>query len=319
MLAVALVLFAQAATPSSWGGWTSGRPPECGDATGGRGANIWERAKTPVLKRYCDLVAGASSKLAGSGAMAQAALDTSRQAEQLLPGHAAPRVLEGRALAALGKLDEARAAMIEARKREAAAFDDPTALLAWARVSARTGHAEEASEAYRTLLPRASALGGGDRGNACVEAGLVESVVRGKDGIDEATAALREAVRETRDDSLAVAVLGLALALDRRGDPDEARALLSEHAHGDPRTLFAQHDAKDLLAVAPGEEAALVAIGIEATDASAARDAWDHYISSAPNGSWAAHARAHLAALGPGRKPGSPANRAAGAPPGGRR
>jgi tetratricopeptide (TPR) repeat protein len=320
MLAVALVVFAQAAGPSSWGGWTSGRPPECGDSTGGRGANIWERAKTPALKRYCDLVAGASSKLAGSGAMAQAALETSRQAEQLLPGHAAPRVLEGRALAALGKLDEARAALTDARTREAAAFDDPTALLAWARVSARTGHIEEASEAYRTLLPRASALAGGDRGNACIEAGLVESVVRGKDGIDEATAALREAVRETRDDALGVAVLGLALALDRRGDPDEARALLAEHAHGDPRTLFAQRDAKDLLAVAPGEEAALVAIGTESTDASVAREAWSRYISASPNGSWAAHAGTHLAALGPGRKPAQPANRAAaGAPPGGRR
>jgi tetratricopeptide (TPR) repeat protein len=304
LFAVSLVLLAQAAGPG-WAGWTSGRPPECGEASGGKGANVWERAKTPALRRYCDLVAGASSKLAGSGAMAQAALETSRQAEALLPGHAAPRVLEGRALAVLGKLDEARVAMVDARARDAAAFDEPTALLAWARVSARTGHPEEASEAYRTLLPRASALQAADRGSACVEAGLVESVVRGKDGIDEATAALREAVRETRDDALAVAVLGLALALDRRGDPDEARALLSERAHGDPRTVFSQRDAKDLLAVAPAEEPALVAVGLEASDPGGARDAWDRYLASSPDGPWAAHARAHVAALAQRNKAGA--------------
>ncbi len=296
MLALALVVLAQAAAPASWAGWTSGRPPECGDPSG-RGANVWERAKTPELKRYCDLVAGASSKLAGSAAMAQAALDTSRQAEHLLPGHAAPQILEGRALAVMGKLDEARTAIQEARSRDAAALDDPAALLAWARVSARTGHADEASEAYRTLLPRASALTSLDRGAACVEGGILESVVRGKDGIDEATAALREALRETHDDPLGVAVLGLALALDRRGDQDEARVLLAERAHGDPRTLLSQRDAKELLSVAPGEENALVAIGLESTDASAAREAWQKYLGAASNGPWATHARAHLASL----------------------
>jgi tetratricopeptide (TPR) repeat protein len=299
MLAVALVVLAQAAGPTSWAGWTSGRPSECGNAKG-RGTNVWDRAKTPELRHYCDLVAGASSKLAGSGAMAQAALDTSRQAERALPGHAAPRLLEGRALAALGKLDEARVAMLDARSRDSAALDDPTALLAWARVSARTGHADEASEAYRTLLPRASALASPDRGAAFVEGGILESVVRGKDGIDEATAALREALRETHDDPLGVAVLGLALALDRRGDRDEARALLAERSHGDPRSLLAQRDAKELLSVAPLEEGALVAIGLEPTDAAGAHDAWEKYLAAAPSGVWVAHARAHLAALAPG-------------------
>ena len=271
-----------------------GRPPECGGTSGSKGANVWERAKTPALKRYCDLVAGASSKLAGSAAMAQTALETARRAEQLLAGHAAPKILEGRALAALGKLDDARTAMLEARSRDKAALDDPTALLAWARVSAQTGHADEASEAYRTLLPRASALGS-DGGIACVEGGMLESVVRGKDGIDEATAALREGVQATTDDALGVAVLALALALDRRGDKDEARALLAERAHGDPRALLAQHDAKELLRVAPGEEAALVGMGLESTDPVGAREAWERY--AAATGPWAEHARGHVTAL----------------------
>jgi hypothetical protein len=230
--------------------------------------------------------------------MAQAALDTSREAERTLPGRAAPRVLEGRALAVMGKVGEARTAMLDARARDASALDDPTALLAWARVSARTGHPDEASEAYRTLLPRAAALAPFDRGVALVEAGILEGAVRGEHGIDEATSALREALHETRDDSLAVAVLGLALALDRRGDPDEARALLAEREHGDPRSQLAQPDAKGILGVAPLEESALVALGLEATDAAGARDAWEKYIASAPGGPWAAHARSHLAAMG---------------------
>ncbi|MDP9000911.1 MAG: hypothetical protein M3O46_12450, partial [Myxococcota bacterium] len=51
------------------GAWSSNRPPECDDR-GGRTANVWERAKSPELRRYCDLVASASSKLAGMAAMA---------------------------------------------------------------------------------------------------------------------------------------------------------------------------------------------------------------------------------------------------------
>jgi tetratricopeptide (TPR) repeat protein len=231
--------------------------------------------------------------------MAQAALETARQADKLLPGHAAPRILEGRALSAMGKLDDARTALQDAKSRDAAALDDPTALLAWARVSARTGHPDEAVQAYRTLLPRASALGSTERSQACIEGGILESVVRGKDGIDEATAALREAVHEARDDALAVAVLGLALALDRRGDQDEARALLAGHAHSDARSLFAQQDTKQLLTVAPAEESALLAIGLESTDAAGAREAWEKYLAAAPAGAWAAHAKAHLASLAP--------------------
>jgi hypothetical protein len=212
----------------------------------------------------------------------------------------------------MGKDAEARTAMLEARARDASALDDPTALLAWARVSARTGHPEEASDAYRTLLPRASALAPSDRGVAFVEAGILEAAVRGEHGIDEATSALREALHETRDDALVVAVLGLALALDRRGDPDEARALLAEREHGDPRSQLAQRDAKDILGVAPLEESALIAVGLEASDPVGARDAWEKYIAATPSGPWAAHTRSHLAAVAPPARQHGPRSAAGG-------
>ena len=282
-IALALVL-AQAAA------WTTGRPPECGDP-GGRAANVWERAKSPELRRYCDLVASASSKLAGTTAMAEAARDAAREADGVLPGHAAPRVLEGRALAALGKLDEGLKAL-----RDAAAFDDPLALLAWARVLARTAHPDAAAEAYRALLPRVSAISAAERASASVEAGLV-AMERGVPGLDEAVAALREGLREAQDETQAVAVEALVLALDRRGDLDESRALLAEHTHGDPRIALASVRAKELLAVAPVEVNAMAALALEPTDGAGARDAWDRYLAASPNGPWVAHARAHLASL----------------------
>jgi tetratricopeptide (TPR) repeat protein len=285
----ALVVLAQAVA------WTTGRPPECGDP-GGRGANVWERAKSPELRRYCDLVASASSKLAGTTAMAEAALASAREADTVLPGHAAPRVLEGRALAALGKLDEAFKTLTEARTRDAAAFDDPLALLAWARVLARTGHADGAAEAYRALLPRASAIAQSERASASVEAGLV-AMARGATGLDEAVAALREGLREAQDETQGVAAESLALALDRRGDVVAARALVAEPGRGDPRTVLVTARAKELLAVAPVETNALAALALEPSDAAGARDAWDRYLAVSPTGPWAAHARAHLASL----------------------
>jgi len=301
-LAVAQVAFAQAAG----GGWSSGRPPECA-FEGGSAANVWERAKSPDLRRYCDLVASAASKLAGTAAMAQAALAAALEADGVLPGQAAPLVLEGRALAALGQVDAALAALQSGRSRDSAALDDPLALHAWGRVLARTGHFSEALGAYRALLPRTAALSSSERAACAIEAGLVAMTV-GPEGIDDAVAALREALREAQDDAATVAVSALAVALDRRGDVSEARALLSDHVRGDPRATFEGARARDLLVVAPNEENALVAFVLEGADAAGARDAWTRYlagagavaVAGAGAKSWDAHARAHLAALGAG-------------------
>src|SRR5579859_748665 len=279
--AASLLILAQA---SAWG---SGRPPECGEP-GRHAANAWERAKSPELRRYCDLVASASPKLAGTTAMAEAALQSARQADTVLPGHAAPRVLEGRALAALGKLDQAAAAMREGKARDPAALEEPLALLAWARVLARTGDAAGAAEAYRALLPRASALSAAERSSASIEAGFV-AMARGAAGLDEAVAAFREGVREAQDEARVVAEDALALALDRRGDTDESRTLLADRSRGDPRAAVGSPRGKELLAVAPPEGHAVVALGLEATDAAGARDGWEKYLAASPSGPWASH------------------------------
>jgi tetratricopeptide (TPR) repeat protein len=300
-LADAGVAFAQLAG----GGWSSGRPAEC-SPEGGSAANVWERAKSPDLRKYCDLIASAASKLAGTAAMAQAALVAAREADGVLTGRAAPRVLEGRALAALGKVDDALAAMQSGRALEPSALDDPLALHAWARLLARTGHSSEALAAYRSLLPRTTALSSTERAACAVESGLVAMAV-GPDAIDDAVAALREALHEAQDDAASVAVYALTLALDRRGDASEARALLSDRLRGDPRVAFESARGKELLAVAPNEAPAIVAFALEATDAAGARDAWTQYLtgarvaepgrSDAGTSPWEIHARAHLAAL----------------------
>jgi tetratricopeptide (TPR) repeat protein len=302
LLAPIVLVLAQTA---SGGAWSTGRPAECdlrggsGTASGGSG-NVWERAKSPELRRYCDLVASAASKLAGTTSMTEQALSSADEAERVLPGHAAPRVLAGRAYEALGRLDAAIAALSEAKARDAGALDDPRAMLAWARALARTGSADRAAEAYRALLPRAAALPASDRSSAAIEAGLV-AMSRGPAGLDEAAAALRDGVREAQDEPRAVAVLALALVLERRGDAEESRALLAERAHGDPRKLLFTKRAQEIVSVAHAETSAIVALALEPTEAAGARDAWQEYLAAAPQGPWAASAKAHLAALGTGK------------------
>jgi tetratricopeptide (TPR) repeat protein len=301
-IALALAPVTLADVGAKAGAWVSGRPPECAADAGRSAYNVWERAKSPELRRYCDLIAGAASKLAGTSAMAQAALDLAREADALVPDHAAPMILEGRALAALGQSGPALAALRAGKARDGGALDDPPALLAWARALARGGDAREAIDAYRALLPRTGTLSGADRTSAAVEAGLV-AMASGAAGLDDAIAALREAARQTQDDTQTVAVLGLILALDRRGEGDEARALLADRTRGDPRNALAAGRAKELVTFAPAEAFAMIALALEASDASGARDAWGQYLEAVPAGPWAPHARAHLAALGGKRAP----------------
>lgn len=290
MLSLALVLFAQL---GSTGAWSSARPPECLAIEGGRGSNIWERAKAPELHHYCDLLANGAAKLAGTAARRDEVVEIAQRAEKLVPGHAAPSVLRGRAFMRMGKFAEALAALKEAKERDLRALDNPYALHAWARALLRVGQVAEASKAYRALLPRASSLTLADRSAATLEAGLL-AMDRGASGLDEAVPIFRQAARDSQDVAQVVSLLCLALALDRGGDGDEARALLAERAHGDMRPLLAGAQVKELFApdFLP-ETNALGALALEASDANAARESWRKYIAARPSGPWLAHARAH--------------------------
>jgi tetratricopeptide (TPR) repeat protein len=290
-----ILIFAQAGSGLAGMSGTSGtRPLEC-DVVDGERANVWERAKSPALRHYCELLASGASKVVNGSSMANDALALAQEAEKVLPGRAAPMILEGRAAASLGKYSDAFTALMEAKKRDEHALDDPQALLALGRAAARTSHADEARRAYQILLPRASALSPSERGVAYDEAGMI-AMSAGPSGLDEAIATFRQAERDAQDLAQTVAVLGLALALDRSGQHAEAKAVLDERIHGDPRPLLKNAVAAGVIGPGTGDDEvdALAAIGLEGSDPNAARDAWRRYAEHAP-AAWADHARSRIA------------------------
>jgi hypothetical protein len=274
------------------------RPAECTTLESGATTNVWERAKAPELRHYCDLLASGAAKVV-SGAQVAEVLAIADEADRAMPGRAAPSVLRGRALSRLGRDAEALAALRGAKTKDERALDEPVALLVFARTLARTGHSPEALDAYRALLPRASSLVLVDRGAAYVEAGML-AMSNGTKGLDEATAMLRQARRDSQDTVQALCVYALALALDRAGETGEARATLTDRPHGEAHTVFAEPRAHDTLGPSGSADLdAMAGLAMELSDPDAARAAWQRFLAGpGGKGPWAEHARGHLAGLG---------------------
>jgi hypothetical protein len=296
VLLVALFVLGQAAGGASWSG---ARPAECAPLTGAASGNVWERAKYSGLRRYCDLLASGAAKLAtGAGpAEAREAIASADEASRLLPGRAAPAVLRGRALVALGEWRQAVDAVEGVTAADPHALDDPAALFAWARALARVGRAADAESALHSLLPRAAGLPPAERGKAEIEAALLAQA-RGPTALGDAVALLRQAVRDAQDALLAVAGMALSLALDRAGQREESRVDLRAEKR-DPREVVVDPRAQEALADvgAESEADALAAFALEVHDPHAARDLWTRYLAGpGGKGPWADHARAQLAA-----------------------
>ncbi len=297
MLPTLLLLGQLSGAPS----WSSSRPPECSKADGSLGTNVWDRAKAPEIRVYCDLLASATSRLVGAGPLSADVLALAEEATRAMPGRAAPWVLRGRALSRMGRHPEALTALEEARKLDERALDEPNALLAWARANARAGRSQVAEAAYRALLPRASQLASADRGPAYLEAGLL-LVGRGKESMDDALAILRQARREAQDSVQAASVVALALALDRDGEHEQARALIADRAAGDVRRLEAALThvrVREALAGSPdpAEEFALRGMLLEDVAPGRAAEAYRGYLEKSKSRRWEAHARARAEAL----------------------
>ncbi len=275
-------------------GASSGRPVECSFGDTGR-PNVWERVKQPELGRYCDLLASGASKLASATGQPREVIGIADDADKRLPGRAAPTVLKGRAFAKLAQYTEAYTAFHAALTLDPSACDEPNALYAYARSAARTSHDADALTAFRALLPRASGLAAQDRGAAYFEAGLV-NMAKGASSLDDAIAIFRQARREAQDAIGTAAWLALALALDRSGVRDEARAILAERTT-DAKTTLADGRVRDVLSATPAELDALTAMSLELADPVAARAAWHKYSASASSGPWAEHALAKEVAL----------------------
>ena len=290
----ALVLVAQLSA------LTVSRPAECGLDSTMRGTNIWERAKHPELQRYCDKLATGMSKLASPSSAAEA-LQEADEAEQTVPGHAAPLVLKGRALTKLGRYTEAFAAFGDAKRRDSRSLADPAALHDFARTAARSGHAADALAAFRALLPRADGLSSTERAPTYIEAAF-QAMSASTGNVEDAIAMLRQARREVIDSLAAVTTLALALALDRSGARDEAQALLDDRAKAKARDIAHDPAVTALLGPLAPEAEAMAAVGLETKDAAASQAAWQRYIDAAgATGTWTDHAKTHLSSHRPAR------------------
>jgi len=271
---------------------TPAAPPSC-QAAWAQAGNVWERAKRPELLRYCEVVGSARAKLSSGHTAVKAGLDLAREAERVLADRAEAFVLEGRALMALGDGQQAVTAFRAAVVRDARALDEPIARLAWARALAQTGQLKEAAEAYRILQPWVRELRGADREAAQIEVGIA-AMTMGRGGLDDAVSSLRAATRECGNDLHSVAVLALALALDRRGDIAGAReALRMDRSMGDPRDRI--EISRAVFALAPSDALAASALALEiAGERAGAHDAWQAAIEADPKGPWTDYARAHV-------------------------
>jgi tetratricopeptide (TPR) repeat protein len=317
----------------------SGRPPECSSGSKralAKGPTIWELARVPTLQRYCDLMARAHAELP---TMPEAARLAAEEADQALPGHAAPAVVMARAFLATGSVAEAAQAFDRARAVDPRSVEDPSTMHDLARVLVKTGKRDEALGVYRALVPRVDLLGTTDRRvTVLLEAAHLSMAAEGAGGapptlgelasprakprsashdgphLDEAIAYLREARQRPPTPLTGDVLLSLALALDRAGSRDDADATLGEAERAGARLRTGAAAGPLDYLVVPEDRAALDALATEGADRAAAQKAWEGYLAGpGGKGPWAAAARARLDAL----KKGGGARAAR--PPGGRK
>ena len=290
--------------------WIARKAPECAPLYKGTSgtessvSNLWESAKVPALSSHCHRLQLAVESFRDQ--KYAAAIDLAQKAELDTPGQAGPWVVRGEANARWGHAQEAVTAFEKARDVNPRALDDAETLDDYGSVLVRLGKLDDARKIYRALLPRVSGAQGlcglktecDAAGLAYLTAGAL-ALEGGPKALDESIAILREA-RQKSDpshDVRRIASLALALALDRRGDVDQARELASDVAKtkGIPTEINSEVRAR---LVAPEEGIAMRAIGLESTDAAAALDAWRSYLSSGGDKRvWAAHAKEHIARL----------------------
>lgn len=271
--------------------------------------NLWEAAKQPALKEHCEHLQVALERVDAGNFVA--ALDHAQKADDLTPNQPGPFVLRGLAYSRWGKPKDAAAAFDKAKSLNPRALDDATVLDDYGASLVRLGKLDEARRAYRALLPRVTGPTGmcgvqtqcAAASLAYLTAGVV-AMDEGATGLEESIAILREARSKSDGELKRVATFALALALDRRGEADQAREIASDmaKARGVPAEI-----PPEITVRFPGlEEAhAIRAIGLETTDATAAVEAWKQYLAGGGDKrAWAAHAKSKLGKLEkPGAKP----------------
>lgn len=271
----------------------SPRPAACRKVT--RGTALWETARQPKMVAHCKALARGYSELELAPARALLAAES---ADRVAPGKAAPMVLAGRALAALGKYEDAYKRFDKALAIDKSAVEEPEALLAYARSAMRAGKQSQAARAYSALASRIALLSTPWlRQRAAIETGL-SAMDDGK--LPQAIGVLSEARRRENMPGLGGLVQAtLALALDRQGRSEQARGVAREVEGVQALWDLAEAPPASWPAYAPivppGQLWAVVALVIEREDRGQAKDAWKRFLDSpAGRGPHRAHAQAHL-------------------------
>jgi tetratricopeptide (TPR) repeat protein len=282
------------------------RPVECRpvrrDRAEGR-ISVWDDARAPALRRYCQLLGRAQARLDSAPDDAAAA---AAEAQKLLPGRAAPIVVLARAAMRGGDTGEALQLFEQALGLDAQSVEHPGALHDLGIARMKSGKLREALDTYRLLVPRVSLLPTREeRARVLLEAAHVSMALaaEGEQGgslLDEALAYLREASRDPHQPLRVDVALSLVLALDRAGRREQADAVLAEQAGA---AAWEENAGTPSYLPKADEVVLLRALALERTDAAAAAAAYQRYLESA-TGRWAAAARARLERTrGPARPP----------------
>jgi tetratricopeptide (TPR) repeat protein len=241
-------------------------------------SDFWDEVRNPGLFGHRSHVRGGRQAIATNrGDLALREADT---AIALCQACADGHVLRGRALTASGRLEDAVASFERALGLREDALDDASDALTAAMSALRAGHLQLSA----TILTRVLALSRDPIARSRALAMLADALqAQGPAELRRALAAYGEAMRD--DEARKHALLGLALALHRKGEPAQALSLARQA--GELETRAASNWLPE-----PEREARLAlwlgAIG----DHSAAVQAWQ--LAADSNGPWREHARAAL-------------------------
>ncbi|MBI5534941.1 MAG: hypothetical protein HY898_19595 [Deltaproteobacteria bacterium] len=290
----------------------SGRPREC--AGPGNAAErawhptIWDNARQPQLRRYCDLIGRAQARLSQAPV---AAREAATVADRILPGYASPWVVMARADVAVHRFEDALKEFERARTIDARSVEEPQALHDLAVAQRQSGKLTDALSTYRALVPRLGLLSSvQDRTLVLLEAASV--AMSQDDGLREAISLLAEA-RSNPASKLDPDVLALlALALDRAGTAAQAAEMVElMRARGLELTPPERESTAYGYLVQADDAIAMVAISIERSDPRKAAEYWERFVSREGVTKWKDHAKRHLdaaraAAAKKGRGPVAP-------------
>ena len=204
---------------------SSTRPEPCRANAGQTDSTLWSRTRPPELLRSCRLLARGFARL---GAEPAQALALAADAGRVSANERAAKLLQGRAYFRLGRVAEAWVALAPFASPGAPPLDDAASLLDVARTALAAGALDAAERTYRLLVPRASLMGSRLVERTILIEAASLALALGPAGIDEALGYL-EAARSIPLAGDRDLMLGLtALALDRQGQSEQARAAARE-------------------------------------------------------------------------------------------